>query len=327
MNNLVLRFASYLQQTLGVIIKLEQWDGYRSLPVFMQSLYDFYTVRILGERCLLLVSRGEDEATPATIRKQYDVAHRKWPGPVIVVKRAIPSNNRQRLVEFKVPFVVPGNQLYLPDVGLDMREHFRQIREVGRSFSPSAQVVVLRTLLSGSHEPVTSTQLVRMLPYTPMTIKRTLDKIAQAEIGLVRVRGRERELCFEKTGRELWEAALPFLRSPVQRRVTAMFPPDTVVGMEAGLTALSRYSMISAPMPPTLAASSEAWKVAKKNPKVRETAYEEEGAHVLEIWRYDPSLLAAGPTVDQLSLFLSLRDTGDERVEAALDEMMQSLQW
>lgn len=327
MNDLIRHFADYLQEALGVTVKPQHWEGYRSLPVFMHSLYDFYTVNILDEPCLLLVSRGEDETTPATIRKHYDIAHRKWPGPVLVVKRAIASNSRQRLVEFKVPFVVPGNQLYLPDVGLDMREHFRQIREMGRSFSPSAQVVMLRVLLYGSYEPLTSAQLANMLPYTSMTIKRAFDEIAQAELGVLSMRGRERELRFEKTGRELWEAALPFLRDPVQRRATATFPPDSVAGLEAGLTALSRYSMISAPMPQTLAVSSDTWKTARQDPQVHETAYEDEGAYRLEIWRYSPALLSAGPTVDKLSLFLSLRDTGDERVEAALDEMMENLQW
>jgi len=327
MNELIRLFANYLQETLGVTVKPEQWDGSRSLPVFMQSIYDCYTVRILGEQCLLLVSRGEEETTPAAVRKHYDIAHRKWPGAVIVVKRAIASNNRQRLIEYKVPFAVPGNQLYLPDIGLDMREHFRKIRVVGRSFSPSTQVVVLRALLERSYGPLASTQLVSTLPYTPMTIKRAFDEIEQAQIGVARMRGRERELRFEKTGRELWDAVLPFLRDPVQRRVTAMFPRETVAGLEAGLTALSRYSMISAPMPSTLAISPEVWKAAKENPDVREIAYEDEGAHRLEIWRYDPTLLSAEYTVDHLSLFLSLRDSSDERIAAALDEMMESVQW
>jgi hypothetical protein len=30
------------------------------------------------------------------------------------------------LIEQKVSFIVPGNQLYLPDLGLDLREYFRQ---------------------------------------------------------------------------------------------------------------------------------------------------------------------------------------------------------
>lgn len=160
-----------------------------------------------------------------------------------------------------------------------------------------------------------------------MTIKRAFDEIAQAQIGTVRMRGRERELRFETSGRELWDAALPFLRSPVRRQVTVKFPPTQVAGLEAGLTALSRYSMISGPSPSTLAISAEAWKAAKANNTVREITDADENAHQLEIWRYGPTLLAQENTVDRLSLFLSLRDTKDERIEAALDEMMESVQW
>jgi len=328
MNELVRTFVDYLGETLGITVRPEPWDGCRSLPVFMQSLYDCYSARILNEQCLLLVSREEEEEiTPAAILKHHDIARKKWPGIVIIAKRAIQSNNRQRLVEYKVPFVVPGNQLYLPDIGLDLREHFRRVRETGKPFSPATQVVVLRTLSTGSHGPLTTTQLVGVLPYTPMTIKRAFDEIEQAQIGVTKMRGRERELRFEKTGRELWDAALPFLRNPVQRQVTAMFPSGAVTGLEAGLTALSRYSMISAPALPALAISAEAWKTAKTNPNVREIAYQDENACLLEIWRYDPHLLSADHTVDRLSLFLSLRDSSDERVEIALDEMMEDLPW
>lgn len=327
MNYLIRQFANYLHDTMGITVKVQHWDGYRSLPVFMHGLYDFYTVRMLDESCLLLISRIETATTPATIRKHYDITRRKWTGPVIVVKRAMASNSRQRLVEFKVPFVVPGNQLYLPDVGLDMREHFRKIREMGKLFSPSTQVVMLRILLCRNYGPFTFTQLANMLPYAQMTIKRACDEIAQAELGVLNMRGRERELRFEKTGRELWEAALPLLRNPVHREVTVVLPPDAIAGLEAGITALSRYSMISASMPLILAVSSEAWKIARQNPQVHEMACEDESTHRLEIWRYDPTLLSTGTTVDLLSLFLSLQETGDERVEAALDKMMENMQW
>ena len=36
------------------------------------------------------------------------------------------SYERKRLIEQKVPSIVPGNQLYLPDLGLDLREYFRR---------------------------------------------------------------------------------------------------------------------------------------------------------------------------------------------------------
>jgi len=272
---------------------------------------------------LLLVSH-RDDVTPAALRKHYELIRKKWPGLVVVVKERIRSNDRHRLiVDYKLPFVVPGNQLYLPDFGLDLREHFRRIQNEGKPFSPSTQVLVLHALLTKSYDTLVSTQLVTTLSYTPMTIKRALDEIEQAQIGVARMHGRKRELKFEATGRELWNAALPFLRSPVKKQVTTTFPID-MGGLEAGLTALSRHSMISAPVHPTWAVSEK----AAASMDLRKIGYPDgDDTFYIQIWRYEPTVLSTASTVDRLSLFLSLRDTNDERVEAALDEMMESVQW
>ena len=53
-----------------------------------------------------------------------------------------------------------------------------------------------------------------------------------------------------------------------------------------------------------------------------------EEAHAqMECWHYDPRLLSDGPTVDRLSLFLSLREAADERVAQALHALLESLPW
>jgi len=41
----------------------------------------------------------------------------------------------------------------------------------------------------------------------------------------------------------------------------------------------------------------------------------------IEVWRYVPSMQATEKTVDALSLWLSLRDKQDDRIQLALDEM------
>ena len=51
------------------------------------------------------------------------------------------------------------------------------------------------------------------------------------------------------------------------------------------------------------------------------------GALEISVWSYAPSLLAKGNAVDRLSLYLSLKESQDERIEAALEEMMRELQW
>ena len=47
----------------------------------------------------------------------------------------------------------------------------------------------------------------------------------------------------------------------------------------------------------------------------------------MEAWTYPPRAVLDGPVVDRLSLFLSLRGTTDERVEAALGELLAGMKW
>ena len=54
---------------------------------------------------------------------------------------------------------------------------------------------------------------------------------------------------------------------------------------------------------------------------------DESGATTVEIWSYAPVLFAAVGWVDRLSLYLSLRETQDERVLAALDQMIKEVPW
>lgn len=47
----------------------------------------------------------------------------------------------------------------------------------------------------------------------------------------------------------------------------------------------------------------------------------------LEIWSYDPMLFALDGHVDVLSLYISLREAPDARVEQAVEEVMGRYSW
>jgi len=53
----------------------------------------------------------------------------------------------------------------------------------------------------------------------------------------------------------------------------------------------------------------------------------EYGLFRIEIWKYDPKLLSHTGTVDKLSLYLSLKDNDDERVQIELDNLLNDIQW
>jgi hypothetical protein len=53
----------------------------------------------------------------------------------------------------------------------------------------------------------------------------------------------------------------------------------------------------------------------------------EDGTVQVELWTYRPEMLAKNGIVDQLSLYLSLREDPDERVSDALETMLEKFPW
>jgi len=51
-----------------------------------------------------------------------DVIQTKQKDDVVYVRTRMTAFNRKRLIEQKVPFIVPGNQMYLPTLAIDLRE-------------------------------------------------------------------------------------------------------------------------------------------------------------------------------------------------------------
>jgi hypothetical protein len=83
--------------------------------------------------------------------------------------------------------------------------------------------------------------------------------------------------------------------------------------------------MLSPPREAVYALWSRQWKELSATAKT--IPIEDEGTCRLQLWRYDPALFADGKRVDPFSLYLSLRQHTDERIESALDEMMEKLAW
>ena len=60
---------------------------------------------------------------------------------------------------------------------------------------------------------------------------------------------------------------------------------------------------------------------------LQEFLHPEEGNIRLEIWKYNPALLANGKYIDKLYLALCYRDMDDERVDKEIDEMIDKIIW
>jgi len=328
-DKLVSATESYVGETMHAALKLRPWPEAQTLPPYLRNSYLIAEGDLRGRRSLWLFAR--DEPTPAAIEKHLSAIGERWPAAEVVVFDRLPSYVRKRLIEKGISFVVPGTQLYVPEHGLDFRSRARppvQVREVLR---PSAQAMLLYLLLhvAESAQARSASELAPLLGQSLMTASRAVAELESH--GLIRVRsaGRTRETSLQGEAREVWQTAQALLRTPVAKRVTfADGPPVLADGyVLAGLTALSRQSMLAEPRVRTYAVGRARARAQEAAGAVTPRLWpaDEEESPMVEVWSYDPVPLSDGCIVDPLSLSLSFRDDPDERVQGALGRLLESL--
>jgi DNA-binding MarR family transcriptional regulator len=327
MEKLIQQLEQYLQETLGVRVTCHSWEKSNNLPFYLQDRYVYFMTELSGIEYVLMIDAGQEEQTPAVISKHIEQVRTQNNVEVIFIRESTTSYNRKRLVEHKVPFIVPGNQMYLPMLGIDFREHLKKLRKTKLKFAPATQVLILYALYQNQIDVLTPFQIAQHLGYKAMTMTRAFDELESAGIGIFTTTGKERRLRFESTGKVLWEKVLPYLNTPVRKHIHISSELKLENKILAGLSALSHYTMLAEPRNPVLAFSADEWKVQIKGKDVFELPAAEPGSVEVELWKYSPSQFADNRKVDRLSLYLSLKDSADERVQSALDELLGGMKW
>lgn len=316
----------YLGELLHERIDVRPFEGTRSLPSFIGRIYTLYEARILG-RHYIIVARLGDTGTPADIAKHIDIVGHATNGKVAFATMTISAHNRSRLIGQGVPFIVPGNQLYIPDLAIDLREHFRAPRHrQSNALSPAAQTVLFHHILHPNRNLTTPSLLAERLHYSAMSIGRAFDDLEAAGLAETVRHGKERRIHFKAEGRHLLEEATPLLRSPVR---SLKFVRGDASGARlklAGETALSHLTELASPRIDTFAVAASDWKAISQTANLAETDRDEANS-IIETWSYDPAALSDTHMVDVLSLYAQFRGHRDERVAMAADRLLENLTW
>jgi len=328
MTPLAKNITRYLNETLDEHVEVRPWQGGDRLPLFLRDRYAFFSGQILDRPVLFMLARSDEAETPATIRKHITHLRDKWDGPVVYVREELQSYNRKRLIEHHVPFIVPGKQMYLPPLGVDLRERFGATRQKVETLSPSTQAVLIYALLqTAEEEPLTAARLSPQLRYAPITLSRAFDELESADLARSDSVGRTRQLHLKGTKKAVWSRALAMLRSPVKQLHHVRGDVHELQGLTAGLSALAQRSMIVEPSNAVIAVSREDWTSAQQRGSIELVSMREADTVDVEVWAYPPQILSDNGAVDPLSLYLSLHDEADERIESALEHMLEALPW
>lgn len=328
-SDLAAELRNYIAATLHRPVRLSRWAGSAGLPTFLTHRYALFNGRIADQPCLFALDQDTADATPAEIAKHISHLGSDFAGNVVYVARRLSSDRRARLIGHGVPFVIPGNQLYVPQLAIDLREHFRaRSKRSAEQLSPVAQTILFHHLLGLDEGHNTPSRLATVLKYSAMSIGRGFEELQMHKLAVVVQQGRSKVIEFIGDRRDLFSDARTFLRSATRSEIYLASDAELPSKQWAGESALAALTDLSPPRLPAFAIHINSWwDMGKDQSKVPRAKHRDESSTVLELWHYDPKLLSDKPTVDPLSLYAQFWDHADERVSGAAEDLLERLEW
>lgn len=307
----------------------------KMLPIYLRETYWYYSVTILGKAVVLVEPKYQKEFKILRTRVQLNKLPKEF-GIIVLLLREVTAINRNRMVQSRINFIVPGKQLFLPELLMDLRESYpaATVKKSTDHLTPSAQAILLYHILPYNKWDVEThsfKELAEKFGYTPMSISKAVDNLKMHE--LIKVEGeKEKFVRFNMAKHELWNHLLKtkIWTNPVLKTVYVEKKP-AVATLRANITGLAQYSEINESNQKYYAIDKVNYYALQQKMEIDEIE-DTETKYCLEVWKYDPLILAENtdsdqPAVDPLSLYLSMQENTDERVDIELDNIIEKYTW
>lgn len=308
----------YLDKVLGVKVVYKDLE-LKHFPNFMATRYRLRLVSINGQSAIFLYPKTELEQIEV-LKKHIARIQNDVNLPIVLMLKELSYRQKEYLIREKIAFVVDKKQIYLPFMAVYLQERFNAEKNSWEEMLPSAQMLLLHFIYGGAKELSTS-QASKDLELTPTSISRASKQLEEMGLLHIRKEGVQRIIQSDDSPKILFQKAGDKLLNPVKRIV---YIPKELVGiglLESGYSALAEYSMLNVPNVGFYATDRiSQWK------DVMTYSLQSSKAQVaVEMWRYNPRKLSKRNVVDELSLALALREDADERVEEAVEKMLNEL--
>jgi hypothetical protein len=328
MGNQINKFIAYIYTITGCDISCREVDR-KGMPIYLTQVYCLYDLFVGQDRYLGVFLKDSTGFRPASYEKHLTQLFKliaATPNGACLMASSLPTYVRNRLVERGLSFVVPDTQLFWPELGAAVKARpWSRAPEKVAMLSPVGQAVILYVLNQNHTDRYTPKDLAEVLDYSNMSMTRALNEIEANQIGVVTREGKERCLVIEEL-LSVWQKALPYLRSPVREEIhISKVELNAATFFVAGESALAAKSLLVPPNEPIFAIDENTWKSIANN--IQRIPIQDVDTCLVQIWRYNPLVYAHNNQVDDFSLYLSLKNHHDERINIALNELMEKRLW
>lgn len=301
-----------------------QRDKLRGINGDLFLRFSFYRMEFNNQLlCVIQTKNKQDSLTPLNykrITKQIEILVGM---PVVVLLDSLTYYERERLINQSVYFIISDKYAFLPSLIVNVQAKKENKRSA--KLTPAAQYLLLCHLLS--EKPIdeyTIKDLEQIMPYNYVALARAVTNLEDCTLCSTEIKDNTgiKHIRFDSNKRELWAKAQSYLSSPVKRVLFCDTIPEGDFSM-SGVNALSHYSHLNSEQYETLAIWDKLF-IPSGNP-----FNEVEGLNKIELWKYPTTMpfLSNHDVVDRLSLYLSMKDDPDARVEKELEIMIEEMKW
>ncbi|MEN6363379.1 MAG: hypothetical protein ABFC90_12195 [Bacteroidales bacterium] len=301
-----------------------QRDMLRGINTDMFLRFSFYTMEFNNQSlCVIQAKNKQDSSTPLKykqITKQTEILVGM---PVVVILDSLTYYERERLINQGVYFIISDKYAFLPSLIVNVQA--KKKKKNPSKLTPVAQYVLLYYLLSEeSKEEYTIKDLEQIMPYNYVALARAVASLENCKLCNTEIKDNTgiKYIHFGDSKRELWKKAQSYLSSPVKKVLYCDAIPEGDFSI-SGVNALSQYSHLNSEEYETRAIWDKLF-----NPSGAQ--YNEvEGLNKIEIWKYPTTMpfLSNHNVVDKLSLYLSMKDEPDARIEKELEIIIEEMKW
>lgn len=305
----------YIEDLLHVKVRYELWDKQNNLIPYITSRYDIKVAYLEHLKTLFIYPKYELDSI-ADVKHHFQQIKDLENIPIVLVCKKLTARQREYYIKSNVSFVVEFKQLYLPFMGMYLQNRCDKKEIKPKVLSPMTQVVFL-FLIYTNIQDIELDYINKSLNLNSMAITRAVQTLESLELIQTYKRKVQKIIHLNYLGKELFEKGLKYLSNPLKQTV---YVDKTYIKeeMKAGYTALSQHSMLSLPDIECYAHHN----IKIHNDNMTEVLLDTNQV-MLQKWSYDPRHLSNNESVDILSLYLTLLDDQDERVEGELESMMK----
>lgn len=299
------QIKTYIEKTLGITVQFHHWKGELELPFYITERYDMRLAELDSVRCVFLWPK-EKLNQIGSLKKQIHRIQMEESLPVVFVFEKMDCYHREAFISARLPFVVSESQLYLPFMGMYLQEKYMRDIRSSDKLQPFTQLLLFYWYYQ-QENCLCMNDMVKTLGCSAMTVTRAFRQLEETGLFETGKTGVQKYL----KGKEEREVILKQLEDVLSTPVAEKIYIDRK-GLEEGTevpeyflsgnSALARMGIEAEEEIPCYAVNKKTFHLSGSKELLNAATQAE-----VQLWKYDPSILAGNGLVDPLSLALSFQ--------------------